>query len=181
MNLEIKPATEADLQKVLEILNELSAWSAATGKKMEWPLPWPSDYIAEIIEAGEMYLAYRADRSANQFVGQPRDAPVATFELSSSDEEAWGPQPPDAFYVHHLGVRRSQNGKGVGGQLLEWSARHALANGKSFLRLDCIASNPFLQEYYKKAGFTHVGYHYLPHDRGIICLFEKTLAEQPGL
>lgn len=179
MNLEIRRATQADLPAVLEILNELSAWGAATGKKMEWPLPWPSDYIAEIIETGEMYLAYRADQSVDPSMDQAQDAPVATFALRSADEEAWGQQPSDAFYVHHLGVRRSQTGQGWGGQILEWSAVHALTNGKSFLRLDCIASNPFLQEYYKKAGFTHVGYHYLPLDRGMICLFEKTLAEQP--
>jgi GNAT superfamily N-acetyltransferase len=111
-----------------------------------------------------MYLAYRE--------GQP----VATFALRSSDEEAWGQQPPDAFYVHHLGVRRSQNGKGVGRRLLAWSADFSRTNGKSFLRLDCIASNQFLQDYYTRAGFLHVGYHYLPHDRGMICLFEKDLA-----
>lgn len=166
MNFEIKPATHADSGAVLEILNELSAWGKARKIAMEWPLPWPLDYIAEIIEAGEMYLAYH------------EGAPVATFALRSADEEAWGRQPPDAFYVHHLGVRRSQAGKGVGGQILEWAANFARASGKSFLRLDCITSNSFLQAYYKQAGFTHVGYHYLPQDRGMICLFEKSLDEQ---
>ena len=167
MNLEIKAATRADLPLVLEILDELSAWGAATGIDMQWPLPWPGNYISEIIESSEMYLAYREDQ------------PVATFALRSSDDEAWGQQPPDAFYVHHLAVRRTQSGKGVGEQLLTWAASYSHANGKSFLRLDCIASNSFLQDYYKKAGFTHVGYHYLPHDRGMICLFEKELGQSP--
>ena len=163
MQLEIRAANQADLPAVLEILNELSAWGAVRGIAMEWPLPWPADYIAEIVETGEMFLAHR------------QGEPVATFALRSSDEEAWGHQPPDAFYVHHLGVRRTQSGRGVGGKALEWAAAYACSNGKSFLRLDCIAANSFLQKYYKQAGFTHVGYHYLPHDRGMICLFEKEI------
>lgn len=163
MILEMKKALQHDLSQVLSILNELSAWGIARGIDLQWPESWPEDYISAKIEAGEMFLAY--------LDGEP----VTTLAIQWSDEEAWGEQPPDAGYIHHLAVRRKQAGQGAGRQVLDWAATYALARGKRYLRLDCLASNATLRQYYINAGFELVGTNNITHDRGEVCLFEKVL------
>lgn len=163
MDLEIKTAEPTDLPLVLAILNELSAWGISKGIDMHWPESWPEDFISAKVNAGEMFLAY--------LDGEP----VATLALQWSDEEAWGDQPPDAGYIHHLAVRRSGAGQGIGRKLLDWAADRAVKQGKRYLRLDCLASNSTLRQYYQDAGFRLVGTNNIVHDRGEVCLFEKKL------
>jgi hypothetical protein len=49
------------------------------------------------------------------------------------------------------------SGAGLGGRLLRWGERHASAAGKSYLRLDCVASNETLRAYYERAAYEYVG------------------------
>jgi ribosomal protein S18 acetylase RimI-like enzyme len=63
----------------------------------------------------------------------------------------------DAVYVYTLAVRRGWRAHGFGGQMLQWAAERAVLFGRRFVRLDCMASNPFLAEYYVRAGFTERG------------------------
>lgn len=74
------------------------------------------------------------------------------------DPLVWGEQPPDAGYVHGLLVDRSCAGRGLGRALIGWASRRTLAAGRSILRLDCVATNPWLRGYYADLGFTEVGY-----------------------
>src|SRR6476469_1892529 len=111
MNLEMKLAGPADMPEVLSILNEGSAWMLASkGIKGQWPETWPEVYIESRITSDEVYLAYQDGE------------PVGTLTLLWNDEEIWLYQPDNAGYVYHLGVRRSQAGRGVGRQMLEWAA-----------------------------------------------------------
>ena len=76
-----------------------------------------------------------------------------TLALQWSDEEVWGYAPGDAGYVHGLAIRRDFAGLGLGRELLRWAEDRAALSGKRYLRLDCVAKNRRLNEYYERAGF----------------------------
>ena len=103
----------------------------------------PADWVLPAIDAGETWLA--------DVDGEV----VGTLVVQWADALFWAGYPADAGYLHRLAVRRP--GTGVGGELLRWAERYAAGNGKSFLRLDCVASNFELRAYYERAGYAHIG------------------------
>jgi ribosomal protein S18 acetylase RimI-like enzyme len=92
-----------------------------------------------------MYLA----RLAGQTFG--------TFALQWSDEEVWGDVPEDAGYVHGLAIRRHFAGEELGRKLLRRAEERAALSGKRYPRLECLAENWGLNEYYERAGFRRRG------------------------
>jgi ribosomal protein S18 acetylase RimI-like enzyme len=144
-NLQIREARIADLDVVLSILEEAARWLVCRGIEGWTPGSFSRQRIAERIERGEMYLA--------ELAGQP----AGTFVLQWSDEETWGDVPDGAGYVHGLAIRRDFAGRGLGRVLLEQAENAAAASGRKYLRLDCIAVNPALNEYYERAGFDYRG------------------------
>src|SRR5207245_1224968 len=63
---------------------------------------------------------------------------------------------PKRSYVHKLAIKRSYGGKRLGLRMLQWAEGKARKEGKRYLRLDCLASNKTIRNYYEKAGFVHV-------------------------
>lgn len=158
-DLEVREARTADLDVVLSILEEAGRWLVSRGIDQWRPGSFSRRRIAARIERGEMYLAELARR------------PVGTFALQWSDEETWGRASDDAGYVHGLAIRRDFAGKGLGREILRWAENMAAASGKKYLRLDCVAENTALNEYYERAGFGYRGR--LPV-RGLeVSLYEK--------
>jgi protein-tyrosine phosphatase len=139
-------ATEADAATLVALYDEASAWLLARGLR-QWPPGWFTAAMAlDDMRAGhEVYLARRADE------------PVGKLTLQWDDAEMWGEQPPDAGYVHGLCVRRAVAGMGLGAALLEWAGQRVVAQGRRWLRLDCMAANPALRAYYERLGFTYRG------------------------
>lgn len=139
-------ATEADVPMLVALYEEAAAWLTARGLR-QWV---PGTYTAEEMVAGmraghEMYLVWRGDE------------PVGKLTLIWDDPESWGEQPPDAGYVHGLCVTRAVAGAGLGAALLDWAGAHVAAQGRPWLRLDCMKRNPELRAYYERQGFTFRG------------------------
>jgi ribosomal protein S18 acetylase RimI-like enzyme len=130
---------------VLSILEEAARWLECREIEGWKPGSFCRRRIADRIGRGEMYLARLAGRS------------FGTFALQWSDEEVWGDVPEDAGYVHGLAVRRDFAGQGLGRELLRWAEERAALSGKEYLRLDCLAENRRLNEYYERAGFRRRG------------------------
>jgi len=126
------------------LLDEATVWIGERGYE-QWPLPFPPDEIAAAIERGEVYVAV-LDGDV-----------VATVTLLWDDKRHWGERPPDAAYVHKLAVSRACAGRRIGRALVEWADETAAANGRSFLRLDCLRTNPAIRRYYEELGFEHRG------------------------
>ena len=60
------------------------------------------------------------------------------------------------FFLAVIGgevARRVFKGRGVARALLEWATRHARAQGRGLLRLDCDANRPKLRALYESCGF----------------------------
>lgn len=160
--LRVVPAQEKDLDTVLGILNEAAEWLASRGIPDQWR-PGSFSREAFLVQIGrrEVYLA----KLGREVVG--------TITLQWNDEIFWKEAPPDAGYVHKLAVKRVYAGRGFGLRMLEWAARQASAAGKKFLRLDCVADNRTICEYYEKAGFTRRGD--LQHFGLKLSLYEKKI------
>ncbi len=141
--LRVALATPADLDAVIDLLEEAAEWLASKGID-QWPIGSfrrSAAFVASALDRGEVYVGYLG-----------KDL-IGTLRLAPDDTDVWPEAKGDALYVHSLTVRRSFAGRGLGRQLLQWAEDKALATGVEWLRLDCVAGNPVLRQYYEDAGF----------------------------
>jgi GNAT superfamily N-acetyltransferase len=98
---EISRANPADIDDVLDILNEAARWLSSRGIN-QWPTDgFPRELIAGDVSRGEVFVA-RRDRRA-----------VGTFTLQWSDELFWPGAAEAAGYIHRIAVRRDARGLGL--------------------------------------------------------------------
>ncbi len=144
-DVRIIRAQQGDLDRVLEILEEASRWLSSKGLETQWrPSPAFRETVKNNIERGHVYVVKDVEES------------VGTITLQWSDKEFWGDLPPDSGYIHKLAIKRSHGGKRLGLRMLQWAEVKARVEGKRYLRLDCLAGNKTIRDYYEKAGFVHV-------------------------
>ena len=142
--MNVRRCQADDVATVAALLDEATAWVGERGYE-QWPLPFPHDQIAAAIERGEVYVA--------ELDGDV----VATVTLLWDDPTYWGERPADAGYVHKLAVRRACAGQRIGNAIVAWADETAAAQGRRFLRLDCLSDNPGIRAYYENLGFEHRG------------------------
>jgi ribosomal protein S18 acetylase RimI-like enzyme len=149
-DLPYRRATAADFDAVSAIMIEAATWLQSRGI-FQWSffLTQPGkDFVRNRIIAAETYLVF-----------DPTNRPVATFTLQWKDEEIWGARGLDgnAGYVHGLAVCRRDAGKGLGNVLLTLATNLISQNSRRLVRLDCMAQNEALCNYYRRAGFADLG------------------------
>lgn len=123
------------------MLDEAAAWLQAKGVD-QWPARFEMSWITGAIRRRETRLV---------LVG---GVVAATVTLDRADA-LWGDLPGAAGYVHRLAVRRWASG--LGGVVLDWAVDSVRDKGGEALRLDCVATNARLREYYETVGFEHRG------------------------
>jgi len=144
-DIRVIRAQQGDLDRVLETLQGPSRWLSSKGLETRWLLGRAfRQTIKDNIESGDVYVVKGVEGT------------VGTITLQWNDKKFWGDIPPGAGYVHKLAITRSHAGQRLGLRLLSWAEAKTRAEGKSYLRLDCVASNKTIREYYEKAGFVHV-------------------------
>ena len=144
-DVRIVRAQRADLDRVLEILEEASRWLTSKGLETHWyPSPTFRQTILESIDRGEVYVV------------KDLKTTIGTITLQWSDKRFWGDLPLNAGYVHKLAIERSYSGQSLGLRMMQWAEAKARAEGKRYLRLDCLAGNKTIREYYERGGFIHV-------------------------
>jgi GNAT superfamily N-acetyltransferase len=145
-DLRFRLADDADLAAVVRLRDDAARWMLAQGVTGQWrPGELGEDHFRRIMENGELWLAEAPDRV------------VGAWELWWEDEDAWGPQPPTAGYVHRLMVDHSRVPPGTGRQLLRVAECRVAEVGRPLVRLDCLAGNARLNAYYLNAGYQVVG------------------------
>jgi len=145
-SLSIRPALPHELAIVMAIQDDAAAWLKANGIR-QWTSPLPRscwDYVERAIASREVYLACWPECGYA----------VGTLRLKWTDPRLWPADPEAAAYVHDLAVRRNLKGHRIGALMLEWAKEQARARGRAYLRLDCVAWNPALRQYYEHIGFT---------------------------
>jgi GNAT superfamily N-acetyltransferase len=140
--MRLRRARPDEIDVVLAVLTQAAGWLRRRGVE-QWPDRFAVDWVMPAVERGETWLA--------DVDGET----VGTVVVQWDDPIFWPAYPADAGYLHRLAVRH--HGDDLGRRLLAWAERHAADNGKTFLRLDCVASNARLRTYYERAGYEHVG------------------------
>ena len=147
---QFRLATLADLDAVYAIISEAATWLKSRQiSQWDWFLTDP----------GKALIRHRIETAETYVVLDPHAKPVATFTIQWDDEKIWGPRGLDAKagYVHGLAIRRHAAGKGLGLKMLEWSSNRIVQNARNLVRLDCMADNQPLCNYYRRAGFVDAG------------------------
>jgi len=144
----IEAAQPHDLARYIDFLEEISTWLHARGIDQWRPGNFrrSATYYAESIAAGEVQLAFVGDELAGTLRVLLREPIVWPDETTD-----------DGLYVHTFAVARAWASRGLGAQLMAWTEARAAAVGRPWVRLDCMADNQFLQNYYAQAGFRQRG------------------------
>ncbi|MEU9976346.1 GNAT family N-acetyltransferase [Streptomyces sp. NPDC051014] len=146
-DLCLRPAEETDLAALVRLRDDAARWMLAQGITGQWqPGQLDADHFRAVMRRGEVWIAEADGRVAG------------AWELWWEDEDAWGPQPPVAGYVHRLMVDRGNARPGTGRVLLRAAEQRIAAQGRAFVRLDCLSGNARLNSYYLKAGYRIVGH-----------------------
>ncbi len=145
--IAVTQAQAPDVDAMVAMLNDAGAGLAAKGIDQWEPGRFSREGSAAAIKRGEVYVASLGGKGGEI---------VGTLRLQWTDDLFWGTQADDAGYVHALCVKYAYAGHQIGLGLLRWAENQAAKAGRKFLRLDCMAANPALRNYYLKAGFTFV-------------------------
>ncbi|HMF82351.1 MAG TPA: GNAT family N-acetyltransferase [Acidimicrobiia bacterium] len=140
--MRVRRARPEEFEVVLAVLADAAGWLRAQDVE-QWPDRFPADWVMPAIQRGETWLA------------EHESGVMGTMVVQWEDPTFWFGYPDDAGYLHRLAV--VAHGIGLGSRLLAWAERHAARHGKTFLRLDCVASNAALRAYYERAGYSAVG------------------------
>jgi len=165
IDITVRPAARAELALVMEILDEAARWLIERGIR-QWESPPPPDCwetFREEIAGGRVYLVTR----------EASDEVVGTFRLAWSGAPLWKDE-PEAGYLYSLALRSRYIGEGVGAAVIEWAAGEFVKLGKERFRLDCIAANERLREWYEGLGFEYRGV--AADGPYVLALYERGLA-----
>lgn len=158
-------AITEDAPRIMELFRITAEWLRSKGSAQWADLLVGIDRhdTAAAIGRGEVVLFKEGDSPAAVVILMPRP--------SEWDRNLWGEAAASdgrAVYLHRLSVHRAYAGIGLGRQIMKWlDTGIAFPPDKTCIRLDCIASNPTLNAFYRDAGYTYVG------EQGGFCLYEK--------
>ncbi|WP_151772598.1 GNAT family N-acetyltransferase [Streptomyces abyssomicinicus] len=146
-DLQFRAAADGDLAGLVRLRDDAARWMLSRDITGQWrPGELDEEHFRRVTaRGGEVWLAAAGDRL------------VGAWELWWKDEEAWGPQPPVAGYVHRLMVDRRAAPPGTGRLLLRAAERRVAAVGRDLVRLDCLVGNARLTSYYLGHGYRVVG------------------------
>lgn len=146
MNIKIEFAKESDIPTIIEIIKERCNWFLENNIEQ-----WDSWYYEDLynkqyfLEARKNYDLYIVKNNQNI---------IGLFLLKYKNEEYWKDSEP-AVYLEHF-VTKLGN-PGLGEKILEFIINIAKEKKLKYLRLECMRSNPLINEYYKKHGFKSRG------------------------
>ncbi|WP_249871370.1 GNAT family N-acetyltransferase [Oceanobacillus saliphilus] len=148
---KVRKATVEDTEAVIKILRD-----AAIHLNEKGIVQW--EYLRSGNENDEMK---RAISDGETYVVESKYGLAATFNLSAKqnewDMEMWGKRNDHAYYIHRLAVAENARNKQVGKKILAWLDNNILLKD-GYIRLDCVANNAVLNDYYRQAGFTFIAY-----------------------
>lgn len=150
--LTICPAGPADVDAILALRDDATAWLAGRGID-QWARPWPDERsqrlrIAASCAAGETWMVRRRGGEVIATVAVDTDGDPRLWAAAELQEPA--------RYLHRMIVARAAAGVGLGALLIDWIAAAAALDGARWLRVDVWTTNLALHTYYRAHGFADV-------------------------
>lgn len=146
----VRLATLKDTKMIKEILYQTAYWLSEKGSEQWSGLLKGEDVhnIEEAINRKEVYVVYLGDKV------------IGTFALwdqqTDWDIDLWTKEDTrDYYYLHRIALAKDSHGQNLGKELLRAVKQIARDTNKKAVRLDCIASNDYLNHFYKSNGFTY--------------------------
>lgn len=150
-NFQIRLAVLEDFGSVLELLKAIAKWMKNNGiNQWQFLLSGGDDKeIRKAIVHNETFILLR-DKEV-----------IGTFTLSASqsewDQHIFGKEKrSDSLYLHRLAIAPAYMGNGLGKEILEWIQMN-IRTEKVSLKLNCVAGNSKLNQFYKDHGFEYIG------------------------
>lgn len=143
----IRQATTQDVKQIAALLRHKAELLQAGGSE-QWSAYLKADLdalVAADLSAGRLYV-YEQD--------SPLLGSIALLPSLDWDKALW--DDAEGLYIHRIVVSESAKGLGVGKQLIQHVIAVATAEQER-LRLDCVATNSFLNTYYSSFGFESRG------------------------
>ncbi|WP_027109085.1 GNAT family N-acetyltransferase [Lacticigenium naphthae] len=150
--IRVYQAKSKDLPLIQFFLHETAQWLKDKGSKQWNGILEGKDThnTPQAIEKGEVYIVDLDNEPAGMF--------VLWDHQSEWDQELWGVDTSfDYYYLHRVTIHRKHAGKGLADKLLYKAIEVAQADHKKAVRLDCLATNAYLNQMYSRAGFEKVG------------------------
>lgn len=158
----VKQAAPSDAAAVTELLKGVATRLQENGLN-QWEFLLDGGEDAEIINSIKRGVTY---------IVKDGDRVVATFNLTNKqndwDAQLWGAIEDNAYYIHRLAVHNHYTKRGIGKDLMLWLDKNLKG---ATLRLDCIADNTVLNDFYKHVGFNYMGQGHAEGDS--FSLYEK--------
>ena len=83
---------------------------------------------------------------------------ACVWATTFSDPEIWEVLNKDpSVYIHRIATNPVFRGHKLVEEIVSWSKKYAAVNGKKFIRMDTIAGNASLNNYYQKCGLKFLG------------------------
>lgn len=141
-NIQILLAEEKDILKIIEILKERCDWF-----KKNRIDQWNEKYYKEIYNVP--YFK-QARRKHHLYVVKDQEEIIGLFLLKEEDKVYWHDE-ENAYYIHHFVHKIGY--PGLGKKMLSFIEEKAKIDHKTYLRGDCMRSNPKINDYWESLGF----------------------------
>ncbi len=162
--MQVEQAQMDDVANIVKLFEAAAVWLEEQGVK-QWPRqvsPRFRLFLQKKVEGGEVFVVRGIDGRL-----------LAHIRFDYEAGSVWHNNPIDTAYVRGLVIANEMRGQGLGANLLAWAQGHARKRDCDRLRLDCLAANGRLRQYYSDCGFTYLGEG--RHSRYVAALFEMML------
>ena len=161
--MEIRKATETDLNEIMEIYAEARGFMVQTGNPHQWAERcWPPEWlIRQDIEAGKSYVCQDEGSLAAVFFydyGEGVDPCYAVIDGAWCQDGPYG-------VVHRIAARA---GRGAGKVCIQWAYDQC-----GHLRIDTHADNRVMQKVLRQLGFAYCGVIHILEDNAPRLAYEK--------
>lgn len=162
-------AKPEDTKEVSAILVETAQWLLNRGSSQWSGLLTGEDShnTADAVLNGDVFICKSNTDIAGMVIllRQP-----SAWDVKLWEEEAFNQD--GSLYLHRLAISRKYANLGLGASILEWCESGIRFVGKSRIRLDCIADNSTLNQFYSQHGYTYRG------EQAGWSIYEKSLSDQ---
>lgn len=164
-------AAQEDAEEIMRLLLRTAEWFRGRGSTQWQGLLYGEDShrTVDAIARGDVYAFRKGD--AADIAG----IVMLLREPSHWDRSLWGEEGHEgAIYLHRLAVERAYAGEGLGERIMRWVESEVRLPGKDRVRLDCLAGNPVLNDFYRRLGYRYAGSGEIAN--GSYSKYEKPLA-----